>query len=354
MNNRFSTDSLRLASALFPRYSTSMGLDFLSDGRALVLAPLAGYSVRPFRRICLLHGAAAVWSGMISADGLVRGDGESRRMARFTDDERPIGLQLFGADGEVLARAAEMISELKPDFIDLNAGCPVRKVCKRNGGAALLKDPDRLGRIVEGMIAAARVPLTVKIRVGWWREECNHLVVAPILEEAGAAALSVHARTRAQRYEGTARWEHITEVVDSVSIPVVGNGDVNSPEDAEEMFRQTGCAAVMIGRAAVGNPWIFERTNARLRSEDDIPPPTPAERAALCLRHAQDLVAERVAEQNEERAIREFRKFVVQYSKGLPYSSRLRRHLSDLSSVEMLRRILEEMLESAEEERESA
>ena len=319
-----------------------MGLDFLEDGRAVVLAPLAGYSIRPFRRICLEHGAAAVWSGMISADGLVRGDGESRRWVRFTDEERPIGLQLFGSNPDVLARAAEMLSEANPDFIDLNAGCPVKKVCKRNGGAALLKDPDALGRIVEGMVAAASVPLTVKIRVGWRAEEHNHRAVARILEQAGAAASSVHARTRAERFEGEARWDLIAEVVDAVSIPVVGNGDVRCPQDAKRMFDTTACAAVMIGRSAVGDPWIFDRTNAWLRSGVVVPPPSPAERAALCLRHAQDLVSEH----EEETAMREFRKFVVRYSKGLPFSSRLRGHLPELSSLDRLERALKEMLES--------
>ncbi len=332
-------------------YSTGVKLDFLQTKRPLVLAPLAGYSIRPFRRICIEHGAAAVWSGMISADGLVRGEGESRRLARFTDDERPIGLQLFGADRDILVRAAALLSESRPDFIDLNAGCPVRKVCKRNGGAALLKDPDALGRIVQEMVAAACVPVTVKIRVGWWRDERNHLDVASVLEQAGAAAVSVHARTRAQRYEGTARWEHIAELVDAISIPVIGNGDVNTPEDAQEMFEKTRCAAVMIGRSAVGNPWIFERANARLRGGQENPPPTAAERAAVCLRHAEDLIAE----EDENRAMREFRKFVVRYSRGLPYSSRLRRHLPELTSLERLRVALDEMLEgSKEEEPESA
>ncbi|MCK4547572.1 MAG: tRNA dihydrouridine synthase DusB [Candidatus Eisenbacteria sp.] len=323
-------------------YSPAMGLEFLDRDYPVVLAPLAGYSVRPFRKICLEHGAAAVWSGMISADGLVRRDKESRRAAHFDEAERPIGLQLFGAKPDVMGEAAAILSEQKPDFIDLNAGCPVKKVCKRNGGSALLKEPELVGRIVETMVEASDVPVTVKIRIGWQKDHCNHLEVARIVEEAGAAAISVHGRTRSERFEGRAEWRFIGEVVDTVSIPVLGNGDVNTPLDAERMFKETGCSGVMIGRAAMGNPWIFGRVNAWLRSKEDIPEPTPAERAETCFRHAESLLADN----DEEPAMREFRKFLVRYSKGLPYSSRLRRHLPELSSLDRLKAALDELLDS--------
>jgi len=324
-------------------YHGPVGLEFLEQTYPVVLAPLAGYSVRPYRRICLELGAAAVWSGMISADGLVRGDGESRRLAFFDDAERPIGLQLFGADPAVLAEATGMLSETGPDFIDLNAGCPVRKVCKRNGGAALLKDPEALGRIVEGMVRVSRVPVTVKIRIGWQAGERNYLDVVPVLEEAGARAITVHGRTRTERFKSGARWEPIAQVVDAVSVPVIGNGDVTTPADAERMFRETGARAVMIGRAAMNGPWVFDAVAAWLRSGRQVPPPAAEVRAALCLRHARELVAER----GEPVAMREVRKFVVGYSRGLPYASRLRRHLPDLTSLERLREALDDMLEAA-------
>lgn len=320
-----------------------MKLEFLERRGAVVLAPLAGWSVRPYRRICLEHGAAAVWSGMVSADGLARGDGESRRAAYFDAAERPIGVQLFGADEEVLARATAILSRMGPDFIDLNAGCPVKKVCRRNGGAALLRDPEGLGRIVERMVTASAVAITVKMRIGWGADDRSHVEAARVVEEAGARAIAVHARTQSDRFSEDARWERIAEVVNAVSVPVIGNGDVNTAEDARRMLDQTGCTAVMIGRAAMGDPWIFERVSAWLESRTEVPGPTPEERAALCFRHAQELVSEK----NEPLAMREMRKFVVKYSRGIPFSSRLRRHLPELSSLERLREALDELLERA-------
>lgn len=308
-----------------------------------MLAPLAGYSVRPYRRICLEMGAYATWSGMISADGLVRRDGESRRLAYFDEAERPIGLQLFGADMAVLAEATAILSETGPDFIDLNAGCPVKKVCKRNGGAALLKDPEKLGRIVEAMVQASRVPVTVKIRVGWEVTARNHLQVARIIEEAGAGAVSVHGRTRSERFGVRARWDLIAEVVESISIPVLGNGDVRSPADAEKMFQETGCAGVMVGRAAMGDPWIFSRIVAWLSSREDIRMPTLEERAEICMRHARELIAEK----GEELGMREFRKFLVRYSRGVAYGSNLRRLLPELSTLKQLGEAFDELIDLA-------
>jgi tRNA-dihydrouridine synthase B len=231
-----------------------------------LLAPLAGVSDSPFRRLAREQGASIVYTEMVSADGLVRGNQATLDYCRFDPSERPIGIQLFGSNPDVMADAARRLSDLpdeqRPDVIDINMGCPVRKVVNRRAGAALLTDPPLAQTIVRKMVAASSVPVTAKIRLGWDGQSQNVVQVAMALEEAGAGAVAIHARTRAEKFEGSAHWEMIAAAKQAVTIPVIGNGDVRTHEDAARMLETTGCDGVMMGRAAFGDPWVFRRVRA--------------------------------------------------------------------------------------------
>ncbi|OPX24292.1 MAG: tRNA dihydrouridine synthase DusB [Candidatus Latescibacteria bacterium 4484_107] len=244
----------------------------------VVLAPLAGVTDHSFRLLCREMGASLVYTEMVSADGLVRKNPGTGRLIHFGESERPIGVQLFGSDLAIMARGAEQLAERGFDLIDLNFGCPVKKVVKRNAGSALMRDPERLARITEAVVGAVDLPVTVKIRSGWSEEAINAVQVARLVQEAGAKAITVHARTRKMGFSGQADWEVIAEVKAAVSIPVIGNGDVRTPEDARRMFDDTGCDLVMIGRGALGNPWIFRRTVVFLRTGAHLPEPNLRER----------------------------------------------------------------------------
>jgi len=326
-----------------------------------LLAPLAGVSDSPFRQLAREQGAAGVYTEMVSADGLVRGQKATLDYIEFEPHERPIGIQIFGSEPAIMADAARVLSDLpaerRPDLIDINMGCPVRKVVNRCAGAALLQDVPRIERIVRGMVDASSVPVTAKIRLGWDGSTQNVVEVSKALAGAGAAAVAIHARTRAEKFEGTAHWEMIGEARRAVSIPVIGNGDVRSPEDALRMLRETGCDAVMMGRAAFGDPWVFRRARAAWERGESLPMPTPRERLEAGIRHLGMLVASI----GPESAAREMRKHVAWYVKGLPHSARVREQVNHTRSVDemvsLLRRYLEELeaagsglLESAEDD----
>jgi tRNA-dihydrouridine synthase B len=313
----------------------------------LLLAPLAGVSDSPFRRLAREQGASAVYTEMVSADGLVRGNRATLDYCAFEPCERPIGIQLFGSDPAVLADAARLLCDLpaerRPDLLDVNMGCPVRKVVNRRAGAALLGDVPRLHEIVRRMCEASTVPVTAKIRLGWDGNSRNVVEVAKALEEAGAAAVAIHARTRAEKFEGNAHWEMIGEAKAAVGIPVIGNGDVRTPEDAARMLETTGCDAVMLGRAAFGDPWVFRRARVWLERGERLPLPTAAERLETGLRHLA-MMAETVG---PEAAAREMRKHVAWYVRGLPRSAAVREQVNRTRDVaemaELLRRYLEEL-----------
>jgi tRNA-dihydrouridine synthase B len=310
-----------------------------------LLAPLAGVSDSPFRRLAREQGAAAVYTEMVSADGLVRGQRATLEYIAFEPEERPIGIQLFGSDPGVMADAARALCELpaerRPDLIDINMGCPVRKVVNRCAGAALLQDVPRIRAIVAAMRAAATVPVTAKIRLGWDGDSRNVVDVARALEDSGAAAVAIHARTRAEKFEGGAHWEMIGEAKRAVGIPVIGNGDVRGPEDALRMLETTGCDAVMLGRAAFGDPWVFRRVRARFERGEALPPPTAAERLEAGLRHL-DLMVRAVG---EHVAAREMRKHVAWYVKGLPHSARVREQVNRTRDVAEMAALLRGYLE---------
>jgi tRNA-dihydrouridine synthase B len=316
-----------------------------------VLAPLAGVSDSPFRRLAREQGAAAVYTEMVSSDGLVRGSQATLDYCAFAPVERPIGIQLFGSDPAIMADATRVLCDLpedrRPDLIDINMGCPVRKVVNRCAGAALLQDVPRIHAIVKAMSAASTVPVTAKIRLGWDGNSRNVVEVSKSLEDAGAAAVAIHARTRAEKFEGTAHWEMIGEAKRGVGIPVIGNGDVRNPEDAVRMLETTGCDAVMLGRAAFGDPWVFRRVRAFWESGATLPPPTAAERLEAGIRHL-GMMVESVG---ADCAAREMRKHVAWYVKGLPHSARVREQVNRTRSVDemadLLRAYLEELARGA-------
>ena len=318
-----------------------------------LLAPLAGVSDSPFRQLAREQGAAGVYTEMVSADGLVRGQQATLDYIAFEPHERPIGIQIFGSDPAIMAEATRVLNDLpqekRPDLIDINMGCPVRKVVNRCAGAALLQDVPLIERIVSGMVAASRLPVTAKIRLGWDGNSRNVVEVSRALQGAGAAAVAIHARTRAEKFEGEAHWEMIGEAREAVGIPVIGNGDVRDPADALRMIEMTGCDAVMVGRAAFGDPWVFRRALAAWKHGEALPLPTPRERLEAGLRHLGMLVQSA----GEGCAAREMRKHVAWYVKGLPNSARVREQVNRTRGIdemaELLRRYLEELERQGEE-----
>ena len=312
-----------------------------------MLAPLAGVSDSPFRRLAREQGAAAVYTEMVSADGLTRGNRATLEYCAFEPCERPIGIQLFGSDPGVMADATRLLCDLpeeqRPDLVDINMGCPVRKVVNRRAGAALLSDVPRVATMVRRMREVSTVPVTAKIRLGWDGNSRNVVDVAKALEDAGAAAVAIHARTRAEKFEGSAHWDMIGEAKRAVSIPVIGNGDVRTPEDAVRMLETTGCDAVMLGRAAFGDPWVFRRARAFLERGARLPLPTAAERLETGVRHLLMMVESVGA----DAAAREMRKHVAWYVRGLPHSAPVREQVNRTRGVEemvaRLRQYLEEL-----------
>ena len=320
-------------------------LDLLRGDRTpLYLAPQAGVSESPFRRLCRRFGADVVVSEFVSAAGIVMGSKRSRDYLRFDEAERPIGVQIFGADPAQMADAAALVTDVYgPDFVDINFGCPAKKVVKRNGGSGCLRDLDLVERIVRAVRAATSVPTTVKIRSGYDEITRDPVGIALRCQDAGAAALCLHPRTRADFYSGEARWEEIAAVVDAVEIPVIGNGDVCTGADAVRMRDETGCAAVMIARGSHGNPWIFAQARAALDGFPVPPAPDVEERFEVCLEHARNAIA---FERDPARAVIDFRKHLGWYTKGLPDGRRLRTelfHVTELREVEgLLERYLAE------------
>ena len=313
-----------------------------------VLAPLAGVSDSPFRQLAREQGAAAVYTEMVSSEGLVRGQQATIDYCKFEAMERPIGIQLFGSDPAVMAEATRVLNDLpeaqRPDLIDINMGCPVRKVVNRCAGAALLTNVPLIAEIVSSMAAVSRLPVTAKIRLGWDGSSRNVVEVSRVLEQSGAAAVAIHARTRAEKFEGSAHWEMIGEAKRAVSIPVLGNGDVRNEDDAQRMIEETGCDAVMLGRAAFGDPWVFRRLRAWHERGERLGPPTAAERLEAGLRHL-GILSESAG---PDAAAREMRKHVAWYIKGLPHSSRVRDQVNRTRGVQEMGDLLSSYLSELE------
>ena len=297
-----------------------------------ILAPLAGVTDAPFRRLCKEQGASLVYSEMVSCKGLIYRNRNTEDLLKIYDEEKPVTYQLFGGQPEVFGAAAKLLSDRDNAALDINMGCPVHKIVSNGEGAALLKTPDMIGRIVDAVVRETKKPVTVKIRSGWDGQSINAAEVAKIAESAGAAAIAVHARTREQFYGGKADWQVIRDVKNAVSVPVIGNGDVFSGEDAIRMIRETGCDFVMIARGALGNPWIFREALSLLHEGVQTGPPTMAERREAASRHFSGLVEVK----GEYAAVREMRKHLAWYFKGVPYSSELRRRANVIGSAKEL------------------
>ena len=308
----------------------------------LILAPMAGVSESPFRRLCRRFGADIVVTEFLSAEGIRRENPSTVAKLRFGPDERPIGVQIFGADPGAMREAASLVTEVfQPEFIDINFGCPVKKVVRRNGGSGCLKDLGLVEGVVQAVRAGTRLPVTVKIRSGWSEELRDPVAIALRCQDAGATALTLHPRTRTQMYTGHARWEEIAAVKAALAIPVIGNGDIRTATDVVRMREETGCDAVMVARGSFGQPWIFDQARALL---DGLPlPPAPGveTRFAIALQHAR-MVQE--YEVDPDGAAIEFRKHLGWYVKGLPGSSDLRRRLHAVNSFGEVEGIFEDYL----------
>jgi tRNA-dihydrouridine synthase B len=317
-----------------------MNLPWFNNKFPLYLAPMAGVSDKIFRQLCKAYGADVLTTEFVSAEGIFRRNERTREYLDFDEIERPIGVQLFGADAAHMAEAAKQVVDwVQPDFVDLNFGCPVNKVVCKNGGSALLKDCPTLVNVAESVVRAIALPTTAKIRIGWDANSVNAVQVAKILADAGVAALTVHGRTRAQGYSGAADWNVIGEVAASISIPVIGNGDLATPGDVARRRRETGIAGAMIGRAAMSAPWIFRQAKADLESGANVDPPTLEERWQLILRHCDLMVSDWGA---EEPAIRSMRARLMAYSKSMPDAKRLREKFSQVSTLAEVQTIAEE------------
>ena len=304
-----------------------------------VLAPMAGVTDLPFRVLCKEQGAGLLCMEMVSAKAIQFNNKNTFDLMKIDEREHPVSLQLFGSDPDIISEQAKRIEELPFDILDINMGCPVPKVAGNGEGSALMKNPKLIGEIVEKTARAISKPLTVKIRKGFTEDTVNAVEVAKIAEASGAAAIAVHGRTREQYYSGKADWDIIRQVKEAVKIPVMGNGDVTTPESAKAMMEQTGCDFVMIGRAVRGNPWIFAQMNHYLKTGEHLPKPTYEEVREMMLRHARMEIQER----GEYTGIREMRKHVAWYTTGMPHSAKLRKHLSEMEDYATLEKFLQNL-----------
>lgn len=288
-----------------------------------VLAPMAGVSDLAYRVIVMHMGAAMTTTEMVSAKGLYYKNEKTKDMLLIDESEHPVAIQLFGSDPEIMALGAKEAEKAGADAIDINMGCPMQKVVKNGDGSALMKNVPLAHDVVAAMVNAVSVPVTVKMRLGWDESSINCVELAKAVEEAGAAAITVHGRTRKEMYSGHAHWDMIRKVVDAVSIPVIGNGDVVDGKSAKALMDETGCAAVAIGRAAWGNPWIFNEANTYLETGEILPPPTVNERMDMAEKHLHGLVLEK----GEYTAVREMRAHASRYFHGIRKATSLRRDI---------------------------
>jgi nifR3 family TIM-barrel protein len=309
----------------------------------LFLAPMAGISEAPFRRIARQHGADVVLTEFLNSEAIRRRISKTLEGCEFDEVERPIGIQIYGADVAAMADATALVTEhYQPDFVDINFGCPVKKVVQRNGGSGCLRDMDLVERIIRACIAATHLPVTVKTRSGWSDETRDPVGIALRMQDAGARAFTLHARTRTQMFSGDAHWDDIASVVEALDIPVIGNGDVNTAEDVLRMQRHTGCAGIMIGRGSFGNPWLFRDARALLDGLPTPPGPDPTERFTVAFRHAH-LAIELQGE--SRKTVVEFRKHFGWYTRGLHSASALRQQLFQVESMIEAERVFATYLE---------
>lgn len=309
----------------------------------LILAPMAGVSEPPFRRISRRLGADVVLTEFLNSEAIRRRISKTLEGCEFDEVERPIGIQIYGAQADAMAEAAELVTKhYAPDFIDINFGCPVKKVVQRNGGSGCLRDMDLVDRIIAACVQATHLPITVKTRSGWSETTRDPVGIALRMQDAGAKAFTLHGRTRTQMFTGKANWDDIAMVCEALDVPVIGNGDLNTPQDVIRMKEHTGCAGVMIGRGSFGNPWLFRDSRALLNGEPLPAPPDAAEKFAVALEHAR-LALEL---QGDTRATMvEFRKHFGWYTRGLHGATALREKLFQVERLAEAERIFADYLD---------
>ena len=304
-----------------------------------VLAPMAGITDLPFRMLCKEQGAGLLYTEMVSAKAISYRNRNTIPLMEISPKEHPVALQIFGSEPELMAEVARSIEDQPFDILDINMGCQVPKVVNNGEGSALLKDPELIRKIVSAVSRAVKKPVTVKMRIGFEGADVDPVEIAKIMEDAGAAAIAVHGRTRQQYYSGKADWDTIRKIKEAVSVPVIGNGDVDSPKKAEAMLKETGCDGVMIGRAVRGNPWIFREMNYYFETGELLPRPSIEELKEMILRHARH----QIEKKGEYTGIREMRKHVAWYTAGMRHSAGIRRESNLISGYEELKALLDRL-----------
>jgi tRNA-dihydrouridine synthase B len=301
------------------------------------LAPMAGVTDMPFRILCKEQGCGLVYTEMVSAKGIHYNDERSNKLAEVNEAEKPASVQIFGSEPVVMAEIAEKLNQSDADIIDINMGCPTPKITKNGEGSALMLNPNLAGKIISAVSKATNKPVTVKIRKGWDESNVNAVEIAKIAEDNGAKAIAIHGRTREQFYSGISDWDIISSVKEAVSIPVIGNGDVFSPEDAREMLIKTNCDAVMIGRGAQGNPWVFKRVLHYLDTGELLPLPSRDDKLKMIIRHMDMLIDQK----GEQGGVREMRKHIAWYIKGMRNSTYVKQEVFRLASRDEIVQVLE-------------
>ena len=309
----------------------------------LLLAPMEDVSDPPFRRLCKMHGADMMYSEFISSEGLIRDAIKSRKKLDIFDYERPIGIQIFGGDEEAMAMSAKIVETVEPDLVDINFGCPVKKVVSKGAGAGVLKDIDLMVRLTKAVVKSTDLPVTVKTRLGWDTESINIEEVAERLQEVGIKALTIHARTRTQMYKGQADWEYISKIKNNpnIEIPIFGNGDIDGPEKAQSYREKYSVNGIMIGRAAIGYPWIFNEIKHFFKTGEKLSPPTLKDRLETVRKHAEWSVEWK----GEKGGLVEMRQHYGNYFRGIPHFKEYKTRFLQVLSMEVMNELLQEVLD---------
>jgi len=294
------------------------------------LSPMAGVTDLPFRLICKEQNCGMLYTEMINAKALCYDDANTKKMLKIEEEEHPVAVQIFGSDPEFMGRAAQIMNEYPNEILDINMGCPAPKVVKNGDGSALMKNPKLAEEVLKAVVKNSEKPVTLKIRKGWDDNSINAVEIAKIAEASGISAVAIHGRTREQYYSGKADWDIIRQIKENINIPVIGNGDVFEVEDAIRMLDQTGCDAIMIGRGSQGNPWIFKRINHYMKTGEILPEPTLEEKITTALKH----LGLAIEEHGEYVAVREMRKHIAWYLKGLKGTAKLRDEINKIESYE--------------------